>query len=287
MTTTERSAVAAYADRIDAVEEQRQRLSGGPPPSDRWGGPMARLFRADPRRELDAATAAIAAYLRPDDVLIDAGGGAGRIGLPLALRCREVINVEPSPGMGDEFESLAQEAGIGNARLIRKDWLDAEGVQGDAALAAHVTYFVRDIAGFIARLQAAARRRAILFIASPPPPARSRRLFQRVFGEEQVLVPGQAELLPALWELGILPDVQVLPGMLELPGAPPATREEAVQTALRTVALGMGSERRAATQRRIEQDFAELFEETAHGFRPRYVDDIRGIVVTWETARTD
>jgi len=281
MTTTTTSAVAAYEARIDAVEEQRRRLAG-PETGDRWGGPMANLFRADPRRELDAATAAIAAYVDPQDVLIDVGGGAGRIGLPLALRCREVINVEPSPGMGDAFEELAKEAGISNVRLVRKDWLQADGVRGDIALAAHVTYFVRDIAGFIRRMQAAASRRVILFIASPPP-NRSRRLYQRVFGEEQVLVPGHAELLPVLWELGILPDVQMLPGMLELPGAPPTTREEAVQLALRTVALGMGNERRAAAQALIERDFEQLFEQTPRGFRPRYVDDIRGMIVTWET----
>jgi 2-polyprenyl-3-methyl-5-hydroxy-6-metoxy-1,4-benzoquinol methylase len=282
MTITAESAIAAYEARIDAVEEQRRRLAG-PETGDRWGGAMANLFRADPRRELDAATAAIAAYIRPEDVLIDVGGGAGRIGLPLALRCREVINVEPSPGMGDAFEELAEESGITNVRLVRNDWLQADGIRGDVALAAHVTYFVRDIAGFIRRMQAAASRRVILFIASPPPPNRSRRLYQRVFGEEQVLVPGHAELLPVLWELGVLPDIQVLPGLLELPGAPPTTREEAVQVALRTVALGMGNERRAAAQALIERDFDQLFEQTPRGFLPRYVDDIRGMIVTWET----
>lgn len=281
MTTTATGAVAAYEARIDAVEAQRHRLAGQET-GDRWGGPMANLFRADPRRELDAPNAAIAAYLRPEDVLIDAGGGAGRIGLPLALRCREVINVEPSPGMGDAFEEIAKQSGISNVQLVRKNWLEADGVRGDVVLAAHVTYFVRDIAGFIRRMQAAASRRAILFISSPPPPNRSRRLYQRVFGEDQVLVPGHAELLPALWELGILPDVHVLPGLLELPGAPPATREEAVQVALRTVALGMSSERRAAAQAGVERDFDQLFEQTPRGFRPRYVDDIRGIIITWE-----
>ncbi|HLZ73218.1 MAG TPA: methyltransferase domain-containing protein [Dehalococcoidia bacterium] len=283
MTTAAESAAAAYAGRIDAIEQQRRRLSGDPPPADRWSGAMARLFRADPRRELDAATAVIAADVRPNDVLIDVGGGAGRLGLPLALRCREVINVEPSPGMGEEFEALAKESGISNVRLIRKDWLEADGVRGDVALAAHVTYFVRDIAGFIRRMQAAAARRAVLFIASPPPPARSRRLYQHVFGEDQVLVPGQAELLPVLWELGILPDVHMLPGIMPLPGALPATREEAVQTALRTLGLGTDSARRAEAQARIERDFAALFAETAQGFQPLYTDETRGIIISWET----
>ncbi len=41
----------------------------------------------------------IASYVRPDDVVVDVGGGAGRVCLPLALQCKEVLNIEPSPGM--------------------------------------------------------------------------------------------------------------------------------------------------------------------------------------------
>ena len=69
-------------------------------------------FRADPHRTLDAHLAVLASYIRPEDVLLDVGGGAGRIALPLALRCREVITVDASPGMGVEFAAAAAEAGI-------------------------------------------------------------------------------------------------------------------------------------------------------------------------------
>jgi len=45
------------------------------------------------------ADSAIGAYVRPDDVMVDVGGGTGRLELPLALRCREVVIVDPSQGM--------------------------------------------------------------------------------------------------------------------------------------------------------------------------------------------
>ena len=73
----------------------------------------------------------------------------------MALRCREVINVDSSAGMGEEFRECAAEAGITIARLIQSDWLEVEGVQGDVIVTANVTYFVRDIVRFISKLEEA------------------------------------------------------------------------------------------------------------------------------------
>jgi hypothetical protein len=92
------TAAHTYATLLDAVHAQRLRLHGPQPAEDRFGGPVAQRFRADPHRRLDANLQVVASYVQPDDVLIDVGGGAGRVGLPLALRCRQVINVDSSPG---------------------------------------------------------------------------------------------------------------------------------------------------------------------------------------------
>src|SRR5919109_4156843 len=121
------TAAETYAARIDAVRAQRARLHGAQPPDDPWAGPVARRFRADPHRSLDANLAVLASYIRPEDVLIDVGGGAGRVALPLALRCREVLVVDASPGMGAEFTAAAAAAGIPNTRFIQAHWLEAAG----------------------------------------------------------------------------------------------------------------------------------------------------------------
>src|SRR2546428_8891323 len=90
------TAAEIYATRIDAVHAQRARLHGAPPPSDPWEGPVARRFRADPHRPLDANLAVLASYTRPEDVLLDVGGGAGRVALPLALRDRKSTRLNSS-----------------------------------------------------------------------------------------------------------------------------------------------------------------------------------------------
>ena len=86
-------AAEIYAARIEAVRVQRARLPGAPSLDDLWGGGVAQRFRFDPHRPLDANLTRLASSLHPDDVFLDVGGGAGRVALPLALRCREVIYV--------------------------------------------------------------------------------------------------------------------------------------------------------------------------------------------------
>ena len=204
------SASDHYAAMLDAVDEQQLRLFG-PRPADIWTGQSAAQFRFDPHRELDPNLAVLASWVRPGDVVVDVGGGAGRLSLPLALQCREVLTVEPSEGMAAEYEASRQEAGIANARRIPSGWMEAEGVEGDVVLTCDVTYFVRDIVPFLEKMQVAARRRVMILVWSEPPPNRGADLFRRVYGEPLAPMPGHRELLPVLWDMGVLPDARVLP----------------------------------------------------------------------------
>jgi hypothetical protein len=280
------TAAETYAARIDAVRAQRARLHGAQPPHDPWAGPVARRFRADPHRQLDANLTVLASYTRPEDVLIDVGGGAGRVSLPLALRCREVITVDASPGMGVEFTAAAAAAGITNARFVHANWLEAEGFQGDVALTSNVSYFVGDIVRFVEKLATAARRRVMMTVWSVANPNQSSPLFHLVYGEAQEAAPGHRELLPVLWDLGILPDVHVLPGVPQVQGGPlgaqlPQTPEDALQLALQGQWLAPHDQARA--RQLIEEHFSELFAPSPQGFRLLWRQQAREILITWET----
>ena len=270
-----------YASHLDALHAQNARIYGPAPEGDVWGGQAARQFRFDPHRNPDRNLAMIGSFVRPDDVVVDVGGGAGRVCLPLSLKCREVVNVEPSPGMAAEFESLAQEAGIANARLVPSSLSDSAEVRGDISFTADVTYFVRDITAFIRQLEAAAGRRVMITIWSEPPPNRRGKLFQLVYGEEQAMFPGQRQLLPVLWDLGILPDVRVLPESPWWENERPPTREEAVQMVLEDRWLKPEDRDRARTL--IESHFHELFAPSEAGFVPQWRSDMRELLITWET----
>lgn len=275
------TAAAKYAAYQDAIAAQRSRIYGQEPSEDPWRAATARLFRFDPHRSLDPNLEVIASYVQPNDVVVDVGGGAGRVSLPLALRCRKAVLVDPSPGMGAEFDASRQEAGIANARRVQSGWLDAEGITGDVVFSADVAYFVRDIVPFVEKLQAAARRRVMITLWSVSPPNSNGPLFRLVYGEEQAPVPGFRQLMAVLWEMGILPDLRMLPGPPWWEGEVLPTREEALQLAAE--GRWLREEDRALARDVFEKNFDQLFSSGADGSRPRWRETSRELLITWET----
>ena len=274
------TAAQRYAAMVDAAAEQQQRLFG-PAPPDIWTGQAAAQFRFDPLREPDANLSALAAWLQPDDALVDVGGGAGRLTLPLARHCREAVNVEPSAGMAAEFHSLAEASGIANARLVAAPWLEPHGVNGDVTLACDVTYFIRNIVEFIEKLQAAARRRVMLTVWSEPPPNRGAPLFRRLYGEAQAPRPGHRELLPVLWEMGLLPEVRLLPEPSWWETWHYPTRQDALESAL------FGRWSTVPDRERARQIFYAQFDELfapdgSGGYRTIWRTPMRELLITWE-----
>jgi SAM-dependent methyltransferase len=270
-----------YAAQLAAVQAQNARIYGPPTTGDSWGGASARQFRFDPDRVMDGNLAVIASYVRPDDAVVDVGGGAGRVCLPLSRLCREVVNVEPSPGMGAEFQSSADEAGITNVRLVSASLADANAPNGDIVFTADVTYFVSNIAEFVRQMEAAAARRVMITIWSEPPPNRRAKLFHLIYGEEQKIFPGQAQLLPVLWDLGILPDVQVMPESPWWDNQRPPTREAAIEMVLEDRVVKPQDKDRARPL--IESHFDELFAASDTGFVPLWRLEMREVLITWET----
>jgi SAM-dependent methyltransferase len=268
---------------VAAAAEQRRTLRNAREGYSQWDRAATR-FRADPRRPWSDDLTTIASYVQPGDVFMDVGGGAGRYALPIATRCREAICVDPSPGMGREFAASAAEASITNARFVEAPWQDApDDVIGDVTLVAHVTYFVPHIRPFIEKLIAQTRRRVILAIGSIPPPNMGADLFELVEGIPLAPVPTQRELLPVLWDIGILPEVRFAGGDVStrFGSRPYATREEAIDQSVRTAA-GENQDLAGRTRRIIEERFDDLFAPDPSGGFTRKGVNARLLLITWE-----
>lgn len=279
--STTTSAAAAHDEFVAAYHAQRERLW---PSEDMWAG-AASNFKPDLKAPLNEVQKYVASHLRDGDVLLDVGGGAGRISLPLAGHSREVVSIDPSQGMAEIFESSARDAGITNARFMHGDWLDAD-CEGDVALVSHVTYFVPKIEPFLSKLNKATRRQVIVATRSVAPPNQWAVFVEIATGERQAPVPGAGHVLAVLKEMSIRADLVDL-GEGALPATMPIgkTPDEAVKLQANSgLRLGWLKEGDVAKfTKSVRAQFDDLFVLTGDGYRTRTTLGVHDIIITWET----
>ena len=152
---------------------------------------------------------------------------------------------------------------------------------GDVVLTSDVTYFVRDIVPFLAKLHNSASRRVIISIWRPTPGDMDNELRRVLFDEQPPPWPGLPELAAVLWEMGLLPDVRIVPEppwwIPETAGA--LSNEQAVDLAMRR----LEQEDDDPTRRKIVDNLDRLFERGPDGLSPRWLRNARAVLITWAT----
>lgn len=203
-------ALQAWKGRVSHHHAQSEAAQAGLPPQGDFWKPLAPAFRADPHRTGDTLVERLSRELRSDSTLLDVGGGAGRLALALALRCRRVTVVEPSESMLEELRIGAGAASIRNVTVVASTWEAATVKPADAVLCSHVLYTVEDVDVFVRRLEAHAKKRVLLPMFMDGPQSHLSPFWERVHREERVVLPALKELLPVLWEMGIYPDLEMM-----------------------------------------------------------------------------
>ncbi len=208
------AAEAAWAARVRAHHEQTARLRETPEGGDFYA-PVSRLFIADPRRTDDEVLDHLLPLAQPGEVWLDIGAGAGRYALPLALKVREVIALDPSPGMLEALREQAAEHGIANVRTIEARWPPDPAAgpppTADVALIANLGYDVEAIGPFLDAMEAAAGRLCVAILADGPPAAAAHPFWPLVHGEERIELPALDDFLALLRARGRRPREVRLP----------------------------------------------------------------------------
>ena len=204
-------AIEAWKHRVEAHHEQSEAaMAAAAWSDDDFWQPYARFFRLDPRRQDDPVLDLLLTMVEPGSTALDVGGGAGRMALPMALRCEQVHVVEPSNSMIEQLRESAADVGIENVSVTQATWEDAEVDAEDLALCAHVVYGVADIEPFLRKLEAHARSLVVLLAFVESPMNRISHFWKPVHGEERIDMPALPQLVNVLWEMGIFPDVQMM-----------------------------------------------------------------------------
>ena len=260
---------------MEAEHAQTERLRDpAPPPSDHWRG-LADRFRSDPFRSDDPLLGLLTQKIEPHHTLIDVGAGPGRLALPLALKCRHVVAVEPSSSMGGAFLEEAALHNISNVSLVRAGWEEAQVEPADVVLCSHVLYTVQDIGAFVRKLEAHAQEWVCVVIFREPPQRRLYPLWERVHGEERLWLPSLPQFKEVLRELRIEGEMEDLP-----PQAPSGfdNLEEAWNQLRGRLFLTEGSSK----DRLLGQVLAEELEEFEEGMRLRGSPPMEPVLVSWK-----
>jgi hypothetical protein len=196
---------SSWADRVRANRDQAERLREST--TDDHYAPISSLFVADPRRTDEPALEMLRAMTTADETWLDIGAGGGRYALPLALRVREVVAVEPSPGMRRALRAGIDEHGLTNVRVVAGTWPEALDQLGplpaaDVSLIAHVGYDIEEIGPFLGGMEAATRDRCVAIHTDRSPASVADAFWPLVHGEERVALPALPDLLALLHARG-------------------------------------------------------------------------------------
>ncbi|HXG39449.1 MAG TPA: methyltransferase domain-containing protein, partial [Candidatus Limnocylindrales bacterium] len=270
----------AWAERVRANREQVDRLREVPDATDFYG-PVSSIFRADPHRTDDPVLDVLRGLARSDERWLDIGAGAGRFALPLALRVREVIALDPSPAMLGALREIARENRIRNVRVVEGRWPDVftagtlgEPPLADVALIAHVGYDIEAIGPFLDAMDEAAARLCVAVLMERVPAAVADPFWPVVHGEARVSLPALPEFLAVLGARGKQPETT----FVERPPRAFPSRADLERAVRHQLWIADGSEK----ERRFCELFEELAVETPDGFVLRTAGPVRIGIVRWQ-----
>ena len=270
------SPVETWGQMVRAEHEQSDRIRGVRP-TDHWARNTS-LFRGNPNRTGDASIEEVRSRARPGETLLDVGAGGGRFALPLALTCRTVTAVEPSPSMCSALRQALLEYNIGNVSIVEAGWLEACVEPADIVLCSHVVYGIEDIEPFVRKMDNCAGRLVVTVLFQSPPQSQMYGLWEQVHGEKRHGLPALPEFLPVLRQLGIRPQVTELD---ELPPRGFANFAEARQTIARRLLVTPQTE----AMSRMERALGDWLDHRDGAWLIQGAKPLRPCVAVWEAAK--
>lgn len=171
-----------------------------------------RRFAVDDTLDPDGNSARWAREVLPPvgGTVLDVGCGGGRSSLPLVPPATELIGVDTSGAMLDEFLAAAAAAGVAR-RTVHGAWPDvAEHTPAaDVVVCHHVVFNVVDIVPFVVALTAKARLAVVVELPVRHPMSAWSPAWEHFWGLARPDGPTADDFVGVLRELGLDPEVAV------------------------------------------------------------------------------
>jgi SAM-dependent methyltransferase len=182
-------------------------------PESPWGH-EPRRFAVDETLDRDAMSARWAREVLPptSGTVLDVGCGGGRSSLTLAPPASELIGVDRSGTMLDEFVRAATAAGVAR-RTVHGCWpeVSSQTPVADVVVCHHVLYDVQDVIPFVLALTSHAQLAVVVEIPTRHPMSALSPAFQHFWQLERPDGPTHRDLVAVLDELGLQPEFTTSP----------------------------------------------------------------------------
>ena len=177
--------------------------------------------------------------------------------------------------MADVLTQQARESGIENVSVVQEEWQDARVDPADIVLCAHVIYTIRDIGGFLKKLDAHAKKSVLVVVYNAPPQSQIYGLWREVHDKDRLPLPSLPELKEVLEELRINHRVDLMP-----PQSPRGFKnlEDAISQLSRRLYVAEGS----AQAHRLAQVLPGLLTEEEGALCIRDSQPLRPALVSWQ-----
>ena len=182
-------------------------------PESPWGH-EPRRFAVDEALDRDTTSARWARDVLPmvGGTVVDVGCGGGRSSLTLVPPASELIGVDRSGAMLDEFVQAAAMAGVAR-RTVHGSWPEVAGSTpvGDVVVCHHVLYDVPDVIPFVVALTEHAQLAVVVEIPTRHPMSALAPAFRHFWDLERPDGPTHHDLVAVLDELGLQPEFTTSP----------------------------------------------------------------------------
>ena len=205
---SEEEALDAWARQVRANRDQAEAYRQGTESADFYA-PVAGGFSADPRRTDEPLLNVLLDMVGPAETWLDIGAGGGRYTLPIALRAKAAIAVDPSPGMLGVMRESMRQHGVDNVSIVEGRWPAVGPLDADVSFISHVGYDIEDIGPFLDAMERSARKLCVAVLLAKSPAAVAEPFWPVVHGVARSPLPALPEFVALQLARGRLCEVSL------------------------------------------------------------------------------